>query len=101
MYVHTSINFLFFRSLYSEFFILVPLLCFADQSKTVHVKFHLLKECVFGEQFLVVGDDPMFGLWDPESAVPLNWSEGHLWTVELVSCTLERNIAYTNFADNN
>ncbi|EXC23671.1 hypothetical protein L484_015581 [Morus notabilis] len=54
-----------------------------NQSKTVHVKFHLLKECVFGEQFLIVGDDPMFGLWDPESAVPLNWSEGHVWTVEL------------------
>lgn len=53
------------------------------KSSTVHVKFLLLKECVFGEQFLIVGDDPMFGLWDPESAVPLNWSEGHLWTVEL------------------
>lgn len=40
---------------------------------------------MFGEQFLVVGDDPMFGLWDPASAIPLNWSDGHTWTVELVS----------------
>jgi len=27
----------------------------------------------------------MFGLWDPSSAIPLNWSEGHVWTVEQVS----------------
>jgi hypothetical protein len=25
------------------------------------------------------------GLWDPESGIPLNWSDGHLWTVEMVS----------------
>lgn len=31
----------------------------------------------------MVGDDPMFGLWDPSNAVPLNWSEGHVWKVEL------------------
>ncbi|KAF5476245.1 hypothetical protein F2P56_007979 [Juglans regia] len=53
------------------------------QSKTVHVRFQLQKRCIFGEQFLVVGDDSMFGLWDPASAIPLNWSDGHMWTVEL------------------
>lgn len=25
----------------------------------------------------------MFGLWDPEKAVPLEWSSGHEWTAEL------------------
>ncbi|XP_011035334.1 PREDICTED: uncharacterized protein LOC105133171 [Populus euphratica] len=25
----------------------------------------------------------MVGLWDPSSAIPLNWSEGHTWSVEL------------------
>ncbi|KAL6953200.1 hypothetical protein U1Q18_013540 [Sarracenia purpurea var. burkii] len=54
-----------------------------DTSKTVHVKFHLQKECAFGEQFHIVGDDPMFGSWDPSSAIPLNWSNGHVWTVDL------------------
>jgi hypothetical protein len=33
----------------------------------------------------MVGDDTMLGLWDPSSAIPLNWSDGHVWTVELVS----------------
>ncbi|KAJ6968867.1 hypothetical protein NC653_036749 [Populus alba x Populus x berolinensis] len=54
-----------------------------NESKTVHVKFQLRKECSFGEQFTIVGDDPLLGLWDPESGIPLNWSDGHLWTVEM------------------
>ncbi|XP_044473620.1 uncharacterized protein LOC123207446 [Mangifera indica] len=53
------------------------------QSNVVHVKFQLQKECKFGEQFFIVGDDPMFGLWDPESAIPLDWSDEHVWSVEL------------------
>ncbi|KAF7119597.1 hypothetical protein RHSIM_Rhsim13G0070300 [Rhododendron simsii] len=54
-----------------------------EPSKTVHVKFQLQQECLFGEQFLLVGDDPMLGSWNPSNAIPLNWSDGHLWTVEL------------------
>ncbi|KAF9599164.1 hypothetical protein IFM89_035443 [Coptis chinensis] len=53
------------------------------ESKTVRVRFQLQKECVFGEQFFLVGDDPIIGLWDPESAIPLDWSKEHVWTVEL------------------
>ncbi|XP_030480718.1 uncharacterized protein LOC115697742 isoform X1 [Cannabis sativa] len=53
------------------------------QSKTARVIFKLQKECMFGEHFFIVGDDPIFGLWDPESAIPLNWSDGHAWIVEL------------------
>lgn len=51
---------------------------------TVKVKFELQRECHFGQQFKVVGSDPQFGNWDPSAAVPLNWSEGHLWTADLV-----------------
>ncbi|KAI5584532.1 hypothetical protein BDE02_06G087800 [Populus trichocarpa] len=54
-----------------------------NESKTVRVKFQLQKECSFGEQFTIVGDDPLLGLWDPGSVIPLNWSDEHLWTVEL------------------
>uniref|UniRef100_A0A5B7B1J1 Putative cyclomaltodextrin glucanotransferase n=1 Tax=Davidia involucrata TaxID=16924 RepID=A0A5B7B1J1_DAVIN len=52
-------------------------------SKSVHVKFQLQKECLFGEQFLLVGDDPIIGLWNPANAIPLNWSDRHIWSVEL------------------
>ncbi|AED90318.1 putative protein [Arabidopsis thaliana] len=53
-------------------------------NKTVRVRFQLRKECVFGEHFFIVGDDPVFGgLWDPETALPLNWSDGNVWTVDL------------------
>ncbi|KAG7553766.1 Carbohydrate-binding-like fold [Arabidopsis suecica] len=52
--------------------------------KTVRVRFQLRKECVFGEHFFILGDDPVFGgLWDPETALPLNWSDGNVWTVDL------------------
>ncbi|XP_042476587.1 uncharacterized protein LOC122058141 [Macadamia integrifolia] len=54
-----------------------------SQLKTVHVKFQLQKECVFGQRFLLVGDDPVIGLWDPSNAIPLEWSDGHIWAVEL------------------
>ncbi|XP_020674976.1 uncharacterized protein LOC110094155 isoform X1 [Dendrobium catenatum] len=53
------------------------------QSKTAHIKFILQKACQFGEQYLLVGDDPLFGSWDPTNAVPLDWSDGHAWTAEL------------------
>ncbi|MBA0769794.1 hypothetical protein Gotri_018492 [Gossypium trilobum] len=26
----------------------------------------------------------MLGSWDPESSIPLTWSEGHVWAVELI-----------------
>lgn len=27
----------------------------------------------------------MLGSWDPCSAIPMNWSDGDLWTLDLVS----------------
>ncbi|CAA0827499.1 Carbohydrate-binding-like fold [Striga hermonthica] len=51
--------------------------------KIVRVRFKLHKECAFGQKFLLVGDDPMVGLWDPSNGVPLIWSEGHVWTAEI------------------
>ncbi|KAK7286899.1 hypothetical protein RJT34_22243 [Clitoria ternatea] len=55
----------------------------SSESKFVRVAFQLQKDCDFGEQFLVVGDDPMLGSWDPSEALPMTWSDGHVWTVEL------------------
>lgn len=54
-----------------------------SETQTVRVRFQLQKRCSFGQNFLIVGDDPIFGLWDPTNAVPLTWSEGHVWTVDL------------------
>lgn len=50
---------------------------------TMKVKFQLQRECQFGQQFKVVGSGSHFGDWDPSAALPLNWSEGHLWTTEV------------------
>ncbi|BFG33936.1 hypothetical protein CerSpe_202100 [Prunus speciosa] len=54
-----------------------------ETSETVHVQFQLHKECNFGESFLLVGNEPIMGEWNPASAIPLNWSDGNIWTVEL------------------
>ncbi|GAU13966.1 hypothetical protein TSUD_262930 [Trifolium subterraneum] len=54
-----------------------------NESKFVRVEFQLLKDCDFGEQFLIVGDNPMLGSWNPLDALPLTWSDGHIWTAEL------------------
>ncbi|GAB4857338.1 hypothetical protein Ancab_015246 [Ancistrocladus abbreviatus] len=48
-----------------------------------HVKLQLQKECRFGEQFFIVGNDPILGLWNPLGAIPMDWSDGHVWTTEL------------------
>ncbi|MCL7030701.1 hypothetical protein MKW94_020801 [Papaver nudicaule] len=54
-----------------------------EEIKIVRVKFQLIKDCLFGQDVLVVGDDPIFGVWDPSNAIPLEWSDGHLWSVQL------------------
>ncbi|XP_073297922.1 uncharacterized protein [Primulina huaijiensis] len=55
----------------------------ADQPKTAHVQFKLTKECAFGQHFVIVGDDPCLGLWDPTDGVRFDWSDGHIWTAEM------------------
>ncbi|XP_051226613.1 uncharacterized protein [Lolium perenne] len=54
-----------------------------DPVNTVQVKFVLHRQCAFGQRFLVVGDDPALGLWDPTKAAALEWSEGHVWTATM------------------
>ncbi|XP_057458588.1 uncharacterized protein LOC130749274 isoform X2 [Lotus japonicus] len=54
-----------------------------NESKFVRVAFQLQKDCDFGEQFLIVGDHPILGSWEPTEALPMTWSDGHVWTIEL------------------
>ncbi|KAH7291540.1 hypothetical protein KP509_29G020900 [Ceratopteris richardii] len=49
----------------------------------VKVKFVLKKRCEFGQYFSVVGEDKALGAWIPESSIPMQWSEGHIWTTEV------------------
>ncbi|CAN1150736.1 Pentatricopeptide repeat-containing protein At2g29760, chloroplastic [Linum perenne] len=50
---------------------------------SVRVKFQLHKDCMYGEQFLLVGNHPAIGSWDPMNAIALSWSEGNMWSVEM------------------
>ncbi|KAL1816997.1 hypothetical protein ACET3Z_019571 [Daucus carota] len=65
-----------------------------NQSKTVRVRFQLQRECAFGQQFHIVGDDPVLGQWDPSGAVPFNWSDGHVWTTTELDVPIEKCIRF-------
>eukprot|EP00897_Mesotaenium_endlicherianum_P010973 jgi/Mesen1/9904/ME000070S09189 len=47
------------------------------------VKFVLKKQCSFGQSFHVCGESDLLGQWQSEDALPLTWSEGHIWTGEV------------------
>ncbi|XP_054784295.1 uncharacterized protein LOC129291130 [Prosopis cineraria] len=53
-----------------------------NEMKIAHVKFQLQRKCQYGEQFFIVGNDPLFGSWDPSEAIPMAWSDHHIWTAE-------------------
>ncbi|MCO5586945.1 hypothetical protein L7F22_040890 [Adiantum nelumboides] len=71
-----------------------PLLCLSSRFKEntsqnakgtrmIKVKFVLRRRCEFGQRFFVIGDDKSLGEWAPEAAIPMQWSEGHVWTLEM------------------
>lgn len=65
-----------------------------DEKKLVRVKILLHKECMFGEQFSVVGTGECLGSWDAQAAIPMNWSPGHLWTTPLLDIPVGKRIYF-------
>lgn len=65
-----------------------------DEKKFVQVKILLQKECMFGEQFSVVGTNECLGSWDPQAAIPMIWSPGHLWTTPLLDIPVGKRIYF-------
>ncbi|XP_076958212.1 uncharacterized protein LOC143633875 [Bidens hawaiensis] len=53
------------------------------QTQTVRVQFRLQRECSFGQNFLITGDHPILGSWDPNNAISLTWSDSHIWTADI------------------
>ncbi|XP_076939556.1 uncharacterized protein LOC143608394 [Bidens hawaiensis] len=56
---------------------------FEAETQTVRVQFRLQRECSFGQNFLITGDHPILGSWDPNNAISLTWSDGHIWTADI------------------
>lgn len=65
-----------------------------DEKKLVRVKILLQKECMFGDKFSVVGTGEGLGSWDPQAAIPMNWSPGHLWTTPLLDIPVGKRIYF-------
>lgn len=55
----------------------------APTSEKVKVSFKVPHHVEFGENICVVGAHDTLGSWDVGSSVPLNWSEGDVWTAQL------------------
>eukprot|EP00879_Flechtneria_rotunda_P007987 GHRR01008368.1.p1 GENE.GHRR01008368.1~~GHRR01008368.1.p1 ORF type:complete len:157 (+),score=10.71 GHRR01008368.1:149-619(+) len=49
----------------------------------VTVSFFVSKRVAFGERIAVVGPTEKLGCWRPSDGLPLQWSEGDIWTAEI------------------
>eukprot|EP00271_Cylindrocystis_brebissonii_P018754 TRINITY_DN544_c0_g1_i4.p1 TRINITY_DN544_c0_g1~~TRINITY_DN544_c0_g1_i4.p1 ORF type:complete len:426 (+),score=88.88 TRINITY_DN544_c0_g1_i4:580-1857(+) len=49
-------------------------------SGTVPVSFSLPRRCEWGQAFYISGEAEALGAWNLDKAVPLNWTENHVWT---------------------
>ena len=47
------------------------------------VKFRVHRGVTFGQHVALVGKSQLLGQWNLDDAVPMEWSEGDIWTVEL------------------
>ncbi|PRW59906.1 carbohydrate-binding module family 20 [Chlorella sorokiniana] len=58
-------------------------LCFSNADGSVSVCFRLPYRCKYGQKLCLVGSNDVLGGWHVDRAVPMNWTEGDVWTVEL------------------
>ena len=49
----------------------------------VSVSFQLPYRCKFGQQLCLVGDSKELGAWDVAEAVPMTWTDGDVWVVDM------------------
>lgn len=54
----------------------------APSAPKAKVSFTLPHHVEFGQEICVVGEADTLGKWDATAAVPLNWNDGDIWTVE-------------------
>ena len=61
--------------------------CTADgqdsNSDAMRVSFAVPYRCEFGQHIALVGSDEYLGQWDAQRGVPMNWTHGDVWTVDL------------------
>lgn len=55
-----------------------------SKSESIQVRFSIPYRCNFGQHVRIVGNDPCLGSWDLERAVPMAWTEGDVWTADVV-----------------
>ncbi|KAI8464188.1 MAG: hypothetical protein J3K34DRAFT_526399 [Monoraphidium minutum] len=54
----------------------------AARASSAKVSFNLPRHVEFGQEIAIVGATEALGAWDAAAAVPLNWTDGDIWTTE-------------------
>lgn len=47
------------------------------------VRFSLCYQAQFGQQIRLVGSTPVAGIWNPAKSLPLTWTEGDEWVLDV------------------
>ncbi|KAF8069507.1 puromycin-sensitive aminopeptidase [Scenedesmus sp. PABB004] len=55
----------------------------AGAPRVVKVEVGVQAQTKFGQRVVLVGDHPALGNWSVDGALPLTWSEGHVWKASL------------------
>lgn len=63
-------------------FFSLPLTCIAG-SQGVLVRFNIAYKTNFGQQLRLVGNTDSLGQWDIERSVPMQWTQGDIWTADV------------------
>lgn len=59
------------------------LLPLARAAGNVSIRFKLPYRCKYGQELCITGEDDVLGGWTVERAIPMVWTEGDVWQVEL------------------
>eukprot|EP00919_Chromeraceae_sp_WS-2016_P051403 GHVR01121858.1.p1 GENE.GHVR01121858.1~~GHVR01121858.1.p1 ORF type:complete len:177 (+),score=36.71 GHVR01121858.1:57-587(+) len=74
-----------YKAFLEKAFLEAGITCRAIEEETANkiVKLSTTYKTNFGENMYIIGSAPCVGGWDPTKAVPMTWSDGHVWKATL------------------
>ena len=55
----------------------------AGGTEQVQVRFSIPYRCNFGQHVRIIGSAQQLGAWELEGALPMQWTEGDVWTADV------------------
>lgn len=57
-----------------------------DDAGAIKLEFCIPYQCEFGQRLAVVGGSECLGNWNPATALPMEWQDGHVWVARCQWC---------------